>query len=242
MAIKIIWKTPEAVQLDDNFKRARIFKSNSEQVGYQQITEIDIKDQNGNVVNSYDDPQGARFQFYIVRFYDSFNNAESDFVLTRFETTPKERRLVEFIQGWIPPNFEITDEHDILVSLNFALNNFNITPPLTAFDIDSFPADYESLLIMGTLIVVCTWKYLRVAIRDFSYTDNGLSLNIDRGAKINTTLQDMYTRYNELLKKAKLNFMRMGVGVGTLQLPLGSGGNIGRGALNILDIFSSLGR
>ena len=48
--------------------------------------------------------------------------------------------------------------------------------------------------------------------------------------------------YQDMLKLAKMDFMYGGASVGTIQLPIGIGGNIQRGILNVLDIFTSVGR
>jgi hypothetical protein len=95
---------------------------------------------------------------------------------------------------------------------------------------------------MNAQITVCMLKYLGIGIRDFSYSDMGLSLNIDRGEKIRNAMKDIMDFYNKIFELAKMNFMSQGVGVGTLQLPISIGGNLNRGLLNILDIFQSLGR
>ena len=134
------------------------------------------------------------------------------------------------------------NDFDVITALRWAVNDFNVANPETDFTIDGFPPNYEQFIITGAELWILHQKFLKVAIRDFLYSDMGLSLTVDRGAKIKDAQQDLMASYNSLIAQAKFNFISQGVGLGTVPLPISVGGSLNRGVLNILDIFNSMGR
>ena len=181
--------------------------------------------------------------YYLVRYYDTTNSLESKYYLTWKSPTPKETRLIQFVRGFVTPWVSqfLTDD-DIRGGIILAMNYINLQPPQTSFTLDSFPTLYEPLLYMGAGIFTLLFKYLNIAITDFNYSDNGLSLNVDRGAKVKQAIDQLLAMYNQMLSLSKLEFSWGGSSVGTVQLPIGLGGNIQRGIMNVLDIFTSVGR
>ena len=181
--------------------------------------------------------------YYLVRYYDTSHDLESKFYLTFKTLSPKEQRLVNMIRSWVTPWMStcLTDD-DIRAGIVLAMNAINIYPPTTSFSLNSFPTNMESLLIPGAAIFTLMFKYLGVAFTDISYNDNGLSLAIDRGAKVKTAIDTTMGYYNQLLAISKMEYAYGGSGVGTIQLPISIGGNLNKGILNVFDIFSSLGR
>ena len=68
-------------------------------------------------------------------------------------------------------------------------------------------------------------------------------MDIDRGAKINQAMEIIANTYTQYLPLVKLDFAAESpMGLGTIQLPLSMGGQISRGILSILDIFTATGR
>jgi len=240
MSQEVRWILPQG--LTPNFSRTIISRSNAENGPYAAIHQVDTV-QNGVVVTSWVDPNGKR-QFYIVDFLDPITSQKfPDYALGFFPLTPKERRLVQYITGWIPDIFkkDVT-EFDISVALNLSLNHFNIYPPETNFSISSFPKNYEQYLIMGAQINLAILKYLKVSIRDFGYSDMGFSINIDRGTKIGKAAEDLNAIYNGTIERAKWNFINQGLGLGSVPLNISIGGSLNRGLLNVLDIMNMQGR
>lgn len=242
MAQTIYWVQPDS--LATNYDKTRILKSGQEQSGYLLLAQTETFDANSAPITTFTDPSGSRNQFYIVRYYDSTTNMEyQDFSLGYFPFTPREKRILTYIVGWVPELFkiDITDQ-DLGFALRLALNSFNIQPPETNFSIDGFPRNYEQFLVWGCMANISVQKYLKVAIRDFSSSDSGLSLTIDRGAKIQQAQATIDASWNAIIRCAKWNMQSQGVSTGTVPLPLSLGGNLNKGILNILDIFNSLGR
>jgi hypothetical protein len=240
--IEVRWDIPEGLDIAQ-YNKTRLLRSIYEQVGYQSVAEIDTQD-GDEAVTRYIDNEGNNTHFYLIRFYDSTNDREYlDFMVGYFPMTPKERRIINYILGWVPDIMkpDIT-EGDLQTALRLSLNAFNVQSPATVFTIDGFPANYEQFLVQGVMLNISMLKYLKLAIRDFSYSDMGLTLNLDRGAKITKAMEDIDKQYKERMALAKLNFAHQGLGLGTVPLPISMGGQISRSALNFLDLFNSMGR
>jgi len=240
--VEVRWTKPACVGTE--FNKTRIFRSVEEQGRYTLAVEIDSVDPNGNPVSRYEDPGGTRQTFYIIRFFDSANQVEySEYILGYLELTPKEKRLITYIVSWVPDVLrkDLT-EADIATSLRLSLYAFNVQPPETYYSLDNFPEQYVQYLILGAQINLALLKYLKLGIRDFSYSDMGLTLNIDRGTKMAKAAEDLGNMYHKTLGLVKMNFMHQGVGLGTVPLPISMGSSLGRGLLNVLDIFNAMGR
>jgi hypothetical protein len=249
MSTKIFWLIPDEIAQASNYDRIHIYRSDQEQTGY--VLLADIVSGVPSYVATYEDSSAGngRDKYYLIRFYDSTAPVETKYYLTFFELTPREMRLVNTLKGMLgsvvitdPTSLVRFTDDELIAGLTLALQYFNVYPPITSFTIDDFPKDYEVILIYGAQITTLLNKYLGLAITDFSYSDNGLSLNLDRGAKVNTAIQNSMNWYNQLIGIAKLEFAFTGEGLGSLQLPVGIGGNLSRGISNLLDVFQGAGR
>ena len=242
MSQTLYWVVPS--DLPTTYTKSRVLRSSEEQGAYTFVAEIDTYDSSGAPVSSFVDPMGTRQLFYQVRYFNPTSGLEyHDFSLGFFPFTPREKRILGYIVGWIPDLLkpDLTD-FDVGFALRLGLNDFNIHPPETDFTIDNFPNNYEQFLVAGAQVHIVLQKYLKVAIRDMSYGDAGLSLNIDRGSKLTKAREDVLTQWTNVIALAKWNFINQGVGLGTVPLPISLGGNLNRGLLNALDIFTMMGR
>jgi len=242
MAVSVQWAVPSG--LTPNFSKTIIFRSQQEQLGYEKLAAIDTFNTDGSPNTIFLDVTGTNNNYYVIRFFD--NNVEfNDFTLGFHSLSPREKRLILYIKSWIPEILkpDLTD-FDIAFSLRLAINDFVIHPPETPefADIDSFPATYEQFLIVGTQVKLAQLKYLKLGIRDFSYSDMGFSLNVQRGEKIAKAIEDLNRQWINTIDKAKWNFISQGLGLGTIPLPISIGGSISRGVLNVLDLFTAMGR
>ena len=243
MAIQVRWVHPVGVTTD--FNKTRIERAMNIQGPYNPLTEIATFDATTGAPNlSFLDSKGSREQFYTLRFFNDTTKLEfDDYTLGLFQATPREKLLITYVAGWVPDILkpDLTD-FDVQFALALALKDFNIYPPETFFGIGDFPPNYENFLITGTKINILYQKYLKIAIRDFSYADMGLSLNHDRGSKMKEAEHNLKAAYDLTIDKAKWNFISQGVSVGTVPLPLSIGTSFNRGLLNVLDIFNAFGR
>lgn len=253
MSTKISWTIPVSIQGAANYDQIQIYRSSSEVTPFSLIDTIPsgVASCPPVFVTSYTDNTAGndRNQYYGVRFYDSVGMVQSNFVPSFLELTPKESRLVYTLREMLGSvltsdpltGVQFTDQQ-LLIDIELALNAFNIYPPVTSFTIENFPSDYEVMLMYLAQMFALVNKYLGLSINDYNYNDNGIALNIDRGAKINTAIANVQKIVNDLLAIIKLEFAFQGESIGTLQLPVGIGGAISRGVSNILDVFNSMGR
>lgn len=241
MSVRIQWFFPDL--LPPNFSKQRLLRATSENGSYTLVKEFDIFS-NGVPVPNFEDINGNRNQFYQVRFFDPVAKVEfDDFVLGFFQPTPREKRFRLWIDEWLPEVFRpgLSDFH-IGQAVRYSLNQYNLVPAFTNFSIDSLPEFDEQFIILGTKVWLIYLRYLNLSIRDFSYSDMGLSLNIDRGSKMKQAVDDLNKMYMDYIKPAKWRFTPQGIGLGSVYLPISLGAQISRNALSVLDIFSSIGR
>jgi hypothetical protein len=100
-----------------------------------------------------------------------------------------------------------TDE-ELFTFIQNGLWDINVTPPATTYFFmddyyDSVP-EWKSLIIDGALIFALQAQGIFEIGKEFSYSDNGISITIDRSNKyfsIFNTLTQMYMKSKELVKK-----------------------------------------
>jgi hypothetical protein len=247
---RIFWTIPKEIAERTDINRVRIHRSSSENGSYTQIDEV-AAGAAPNIVTTYFDASsvavagGGRGFFYLVTFVSTTTPFESCFHTTFFEPNPKERRLIEQVKRTIPAVMQdsLTDE-DYLNGLNIAVQIFNSYPPATSFTLANFPSSHEFFLTALAQLTALSSRYLTISIRDFRYSEpGGVVMDIDRGAKINEAMNIVTRVFTQLLPLLKLDFSEGSPeGLGTIQLPLSMGGVVSRGLLNVLDIFTAVGR
>jgi len=254
LSTQINWTIPANIQGSANYDQIQIFRSVSEGDTYSLIATIPsgIANCPPAFVTSYLDNTAGNGtnNFYSIKFFDSATSQASGYVPAALDLTPKEARLVYTLRQMLGSvitsdpltGTQLTDQQ-LLIDIHLALNAFNIYPPVTCFTIANFPCcGYEMMLLYLAQLFALLNQYLGLSINDYNYNDNGIALNIDRGAKINVAIQNVQKIVNDLLALIKLEFAFQGESIGTLQLPVGIGGAISRGVSNILDVFNSMGR
>lgn len=241
------WTIPVKISSRTDIDKINIYRSSAQDAGYALLTTIQAKDTAGAYVTCFvdTDPIASRGLFYIVTFLSSAASFESPFHLTFFELLPSESYLVEQVRRSVPAILQstLTDE-DYLNGLNLALGIFNNYPPQTYFTIQTFPEPYLVFLIGLAQVLALASRFLPLSIRDFRYSEpGGVVMDIDRGSKITEAINIITKAYTQYLPLIKLDFSAdLPMGLGTVQLPLSMGGVVSRGLLNILDIFTAVGR
>jgi len=240
--LTIFWTVP--ANLSPQFDSINIYRSTTE--NYSLINTIPLRDPVTNEFNtSYVDNTlklvDKDYYYYLIKFA-SATTEDAKFYLTTYLLTPKEQRLVanirSFLGTYISKN--LTDV-DIAIGIKYAIQLFNQITPVTSFDLKTFPPALESLIVLGGSIQTALAKYLGVALTDFNYSDQGLSLTIDRGTKVTAFIDKANSFYSEVVYWAKKEFMFSGLGVGTQPLPISVGGRFGNFTA-IFDLFNAVGR
>lgn len=202
----------------------------------------------GNWISNWTDPtidiRNKDCYYYIVKYVTANKDYESKFYLTRKSLSPKEQRLVNHLKHWLSPWLTncLTDD-DLRAGIVFALESLNIKSPVTRFTIETLPQILESTLMVGSAIYSMMYKYLGIAFTDVSYSDNGVSITIDRGAKIQNAIDKATAYYDKLIDIAKLHYIQPGVGVGSIPLNISLGGRLPGNIMGALsNLFNAIGR
>jgi len=137
--------------------------------------------------------------------------------------TPKELELIECIMTITPkaflegcnPGFD--QKIRLLGIAQLALMDLNTMPPCTHYTLNTIPDMLKPLLCFGTQVYIMLMEQMRFSLIDLSYSDGGLSINLDRVSKIGAAYDKMlvlWTRQLENYKKCVLVSTR-GAGLGT---------------------------
>jgi hypothetical protein len=244
MSVTIFWNIPTTVTATTNYTKVRIYRATSEQNIGSYILAAEIESRSGSSwINTFTDLNGTSSFFFHVRYFDPVSNTQTQLIPAYKELTPREARLVDQVRrNWLPPLLVSADDNSIRDSLVFAVQLFNMYPPvITEYTIDDFPQALEMCLLQFAQVTFLFGKYLNISFRDFSYSDNGLSLTVDRGGKMQTVIDMLTKNIDTYLKVLKLNFAPTGIGIGTVSLPISLGGTMNRGVMNALDVYGITG-
>lgn len=242
----ISWTIPKEIAARTDLDVIKIFRSNHQNDNYVLVSSIP-SGAAGSLTTSYVDSSddNGRTKYYLVSFVSSSSSFESTFHITFFPPNPSEARLIELVKRSMPPVLQgtLTDE-DYLNGLNMAIQIFNVYPPETYFTLDNFPKTHYFFIIGLAQMLSLASRYLVLSIRDFRYSEpGGVVMDIDRGSKINDAIGIITKVYTQYLPLVKLDFAADSpTALGTVSLPLSMGGMVSRGLLNILDIFTAVGR
>lgn len=119
--------------------------------------------------------------------------------------TDKEQILVEKARKLMPAQFlaRITDDEVILAFLNVVLAEINNTPPATSYGIAYLPSTLDWLIAFGAQVYASLFLQGGYALEDFSYSDGGLSLNINRTGNLAAVYANMYANYQKMIINLK---------------------------------------
>lgn len=205
MSQVIVWDAPTTLTTVNTYTIS-VYRAETEDGDYSSIASgVTARDSAGAWVDTYTDPNGSANYFYYVK-YSANGGAEGNPVLAVLQPTIKEQRLIKEFKEEIPALIARgLDSHDrqILSALRHALQAINSMAPVTAYSITNMPSQYEPAVRLGAVVFFYATRYLNVAIRDFGYGVGGLSLNIDRGAKINQALRNALDVFNQFAKSVK---------------------------------------
>ena len=247
--VVIAWTIPIEIKEKWNVDRVNIYRSNKINEGYSLINSINVVNQ--KIPTEYKDADGRRDYFYLVTFVSAPpESQESNYHLTYFYPNPNELRYIYILKSYLPDYLktnsiigEFTD-WDYLNGLNLGLQYFNSYPPITYFTLNNFPRQYEFIIIGTSLMFAIVGKFLPVSARDWSYSEpGGVTMQYDRGGKLQAAFEMVNKMYSQYISLIKMDLSIDNVqGFGTIPLPLSLGGVIPQGVLNVLSLFTSIGR
>lgn len=139
--------------------------------------------------------------------------------------TPQEKEFLKQLVRVTPKPFLNTVEEPLdrefrlLGIAALALSDYNNTPPFENFTISSMPPLMIPIIIMGTQYWIMAFRQAEFSLIDISYSDNGLSVNLDRTSKIGQAMENiekLYLKVYENRKKVVL-LANGGMGLETLR-------------------------
>jgi len=176
----------------------------------------------GAWVSSYTDGNGSYSYWYYVRYYEDPNGAEKERVIAYGEPTVRELRVKTEIRDILPAiikaSFTGAKDRQIYNAMGAGLRLVNVTPPLTSFTFSNMPRNFEPVVSVGTQMFLYLQFYLGLGIRDFSYSDSGLALSVDRGAKIAQAIEKINKLYKEMVNFVKMEQYPAPIGLGSYAL------------------------
>lgn len=254
MATQISWTIPYNILQDASYTSINIYRGKDEtnESSYELIANIDrwVNNDPTQEVDTYTDEHGNEHEYYYVR-YKKDNGTLSKILLTVFDLNPKELRWVSQLRKMLDPiiTSEILQDGtmrpmtdtDLMLGINMALGFWNSYPPTTEHTITTFPKEYEYMLLMFAQYFSILNKMLGLELRDFSYSDNGLSLNQNFTQAIQNALAQILGFLNPLLQKTKMEFSTGSAAwLGSAQWALGLNGRMGQFPIDLLCMFRSL--
>jgi len=225
------------------YDQVNIYRSSSEAQNYTLLASIPFTGVETYYVDTSKNITAKGGIFYMVVWSNSVTGAVSNSYLTYKSLSPREQRIILQLRDSLSRFItnRLADE-EIRQYLDQGLQSVNIYSPTTGFDIFTLPPSLEPLVILGALIMGVSHNMLGIGFTDISYSDQGFQLTANRMDKMATTFDKILGQYNNLLSIAKLDYAEGGTGVGTVMLPIGMGGNLNRGIMNVFDLLSAVGR
>ena len=254
MSAQISWSIPYNILQDASYTSINIYrgKNENDESSYDLISTIDrwVNNDPTQEVDTYTDSTGNESFYYFVR-YKQDNGTLSKILLTTFDLNPKQIRLVTSLRKMLDPIITseilqdgtmrpLTDT-DLMQGINMALGFWNTYPPVTQFNLASFPKEYESMLLLFAQYFSILNKALGLQLRDFSYSDNGLSLNQQFTPAIQNALSNIMGFLQPLMQKTKMDFSLGSAGyLGSTMFSIGMNGRMGTYPIDLFSLFRSL--
>lgn len=254
MSVQISWTIPYNILQDASYTSINIYRGKDEtnESSYELIANIDrwVNNDPTQEVDTYTDEHGNEHEYYYVR-YKKDNGTLSKILLTVFDLNPKELRWVSQLRKMLDPiitseilqdgTMRPQQDSDLLIGINMALGFWNSYPPTTEHTIATFPKEYEYMLLMFAQYFSVLNKALGLQIRDFSYTDNGLSLNQQFTPAIQNALSNIMGFLQPLIQKTKMEFsMGSSAWLGSAQYAIGLNGRMGQFPIDLLCLFRAV--
>lgn len=254
--ITITWNIPNPILQDPNYKYINIYRGTDENnVNSYKIIETIERWKNNDLENEVDhfiDEEGNDSYYYFVKYSDGESKL-SNILLTNFELSPKEQRWVNNLRSMLDPiicsniladgTMRPLSDADLMLGIKMALDYFNNYSPVTNFTFANFPkgGGYEFPVLMFSQVFTLMSKYIGLSLRDFSYSDNGLSLNQSWGPAVKSAMDQILSIINPLMQRIKMDFSDgLETGLGSTMFAIGINGRQGTVPAEVFNIIRSL--
>lgn len=132
--------------------------------------------------------------------------------------TQRQQLIICKSRELMPDNFSSnTTDEKILAFAEVILTDINVFPPLTGYTTETIPDALLPLLYFGISLFAELFLQMRATLEDFTYNDNGLTVQVNQVEKINASFQNMLQIYKNMIENfKKTEIMKMGGrGLGT---------------------------
>lgn len=110
----------------------------------------------------------------------------------------------EYTSDYAPNNYLIDGEEFtntyITLCMDLAVDSFNVTPPITAYKLNTFPS--KSVLLLGTCYHMFNGKALLLARNTMQYSDGGIQVPVEERAELYKGLADSFNAQFKELSQA----------------------------------------
>jgi hypothetical protein len=127
--------------------------------------------------------------------------------------TAKELTAVALAKAYMPSQFVAKVSDDVVLAfINLVLAEINVIPPYTEYSIENCPTMWNPIIAWASQVYSVLFLHGGFALQDFSYSDGGLSLTINRQANLDLTYKNMLERFIEMAKNIKkVEALKVGV-------------------------------
>ena len=94
-------------------------------------------------------------------------------------------------------------DYKLLGVAALALEDYNTFPPGENYDFNSMPRGLRTIISMGTQYYLATLKQMELSLIDISYSDNGLTINFNRVANLNTSIAALEKPWLRMIENRK---------------------------------------
>jgi hypothetical protein len=120
------------------------------------------------------------------------------------EFTERQQLIITKSRELMPDNFSLhTTDEKILAFAEVILADINVFPPLQGFTTETVPELLLPILYFGIAMFSALFLQMRATLEDFTYNDNGLTVQVDQVGKINQSYQNLLNIYKEMIVKYK---------------------------------------
>jgi hypothetical protein len=124
----------------------------------------------------------------------------------------REQALVDCAKALLPDNFVArTTDTQLKAYLDLVLTDVNLTTPCTQFTLDTMPLTWDDMICYGATLFATLFLQLRYSLKDFTYSDYGVNLTVDRHARLGATHEKMTTAYYKMVWNAKKCYLMKNV-------------------------------
>lgn len=223
MSKTIEWVVPSTLSANVAYT-INIYKSSGGEDGDYSLL-VNVSAGTSNTTYTYTDSNGSDSDYYLVRYLPA-GGVEGSNVLARIQPTVREQRLRDKIYTQCPEVVQVridSNKTQVRDAIQNALRMVNSHAPVSSYTVSNMPQAYEVAIEYGAQMLLYMGLYLQISIRDFSYGVSGISLNIDRGAKMNQALTLLTGYWNEYMKVVKFGDYPDAIGLGSSSIatPMG---------------------